>query len=298
MKSALKLNFSTILFILLASSLCAQNVSSSQKLPVAWEELTSSDFSLAVKQSDSLCIIPIGVIEKHGQHLPMGTDVFTSRYISIGAASKEYAVVFPFYYAAQIFEAMHQPGTIAYSEELLYKILEETCKEISRNGLKKILIVNGHGGNTYFLQYFCQTMLAKKHDFSVYLFTPSVDSDTQKKISSMRKSTTGGHADESEASTMLVVRPELVKMERASIESGEDQKRLVLPNAYSSIGWYSKYPNHYAGDAKDANAALGEVILNQKIRQLFDVIKTIKADKTTMQLQREFWGKASSPVAR
>ena len=298
MKSVLKLHFSTILFFLLASSLCAQNVQTSQKLPVAWEELTSSDFSLAVKQSDSLCIIPIGVIEKHGQHLPMGTDVYTSRYISLGAAAKEYAVVFPFYYAAQIFEAMHQPGTIAYSEELLYKILEETCNEISRNGLKKILIVNGHGGNTYFLQYFCQTMLAKEHDYSVFLFTPSVDAETQKKIASMRKSTTGGHADEGEASTMLVVRPDLVKLERASIESGEDQKRLSLPNAYSSIGWYSKYPNHYAGDAKDANDALGRIILNQKIQQLSEVIKTIKADKATMKLQREFWGKSSSPVTR
>ncbi|MBP1671259.1 MAG: hypothetical protein H6Q22_831, partial [Bacteroidetes bacterium] len=61
MKSVLKLHFPTILFFLLAVPLCAQNAQSFQKLPVAWEELTSSDFSLAVKQSDSLCIIPIGV---------------------------------------------------------------------------------------------------------------------------------------------------------------------------------------------------------------------------------------------
>ncbi|EKD32018.1 MAG: hypothetical protein ACD_77C00187G0002 [uncultured bacterium] len=305
MKSSIKLSalnlpvlyslFTTFLLIS-ASSLSGQSSKisqSSQKLPVAWEELTSSDFSLAVKQSEGVCIIPIGVIEKHGQHLPMGTDVFTSRYISLAAAAKEYAVVFPFYYAGQIFEAMHQPGTIAYSEELLYKILEETCAEISRNGIKKILLVNGHGGNVYFLQYFCQTMLAKERDFSVYLFSPSVDADTQKKIASMRKTTTGGHADEGESSTMLVVRPDLVKMERASIESGADQKRLQLPDAYSSIGWYSKYPNHYAGDAKDATGELGEIILNQRIKQLSEVIKTIKDDKAAMQLQREFWDKTS-----
>ena len=264
-----------------------------KSIPAAWEELTSSDFEIAVKQSEGVCIIPLGVIEKHGQHLPLGTDVFTSRETSLRAAAKEYAIVYPFYFAGQIFEAMHQPGTIAYSPEMLYNLLEETCREISRNGIKKIIFVNGHGGNTYFLQYFCQTQLAKERDYSLYLFTPAVDAETQKVISSMRKSKTGGHADEGESSTMLAIRPELVKMERTTAESGEDQKRLNLPNAYSAIWWYSKYPNHYAGEASGASAELGKIIMDQKINQLAEVIKTVKADKATMSLQREFWQKSS-----
>lgn len=53
-----------------------------QDFPVAWEELTSSDFALAVEKSQGVCVIPMGVIEKHGPQLPLGTDVYTAREIS------------------------------------------------------------------------------------------------------------------------------------------------------------------------------------------------------------------------
>jgi creatinine amidohydrolase len=135
-----------------------------QKLPTGWEELTSSDFALAVKQSEGVCVVPMGVIEKHGQQLPLGTDVYTAREISRRAAAKEYCIVYPYYFMGQIFEAQHQPGTIAYSPDLLYRLLDETCREISRNGIKKIILVNSHGGNNAFLQYFCQTQLATPRD--------------------------------------------------------------------------------------------------------------------------------------
>lgn len=265
-------------------------------LPVGWEELTSPDFKKAVKQSGGVCIIPMGVIEKHGPHLPLGTDVFTAREVSRLAANKEYCIVFPYYFMGQIYEAKHQPGTIAYSPELTYKMLEETCAEIARNGVKKIILVNSHGGNTYFLQYFCQSQLQKQKDYVVYLFTPSVDAETQKKIASLRKSATGGHADEVESSTMMVIRPDLVKIEEATSESGKDQERLKLKNALTPIWWYAKYPNHYAGDSKDANKELGEVRLKQWSNQLSEVVKMVKEDQTTLRLQEEFFKESASPL--
>ena len=56
-----------------------------KSFPQRGEKLTGSDFVTAVKQSESVCIIPIGVIEKHGAHLPLGTDVYTAREIAIRA---------------------------------------------------------------------------------------------------------------------------------------------------------------------------------------------------------------------
>ena len=143
----------------------------SPALSVQYEELTAPDFIQAVENSDAVCIIPIGILEKHGPHLPLGTDLFDAREIALRAAKKEYCVVFPEYYFGQIYEAKHQPGTIAYRPELTWSILTETCNELGRNGFKKIVLVNGHGGNTHFLHYFCQAQLEDRKGYSVILFT-------------------------------------------------------------------------------------------------------------------------------
>ena len=273
------------------------SMSYGQNLSANWEELTASDFALAVKQSESVCVVPMGVIEKHGQHLPLGTDVYTSREICRRAAIKEYCIIYPFYFMGQIFEAQHQPGTIAYSPELLYQLLDETCKEIARNGIKKIILVNGHGGNNAWLQYFCQVQLATPRDYIVYTITPSVSPDVQRKIAELRKTTTGGHADEVETSSMLVVRPDLVKMERATNESGDNQNQLKhVPDVFAGINWYAQYPNHYAGDAKDANPVLGELCIEGRSQQLIEIIKAVKADQDAIRLQNEFFKDSQAPL--
>ncbi|MCU1242757.1 MAG: Creatininase [Candidatus Acidoferrum typicum] len=100
------------------ASLRAQN-----KLSTKWEELTAQDFRQAIQQAKGTCLLPFGILEKHGPHLPLGTDLLNVRYASLQATSHEYAVVFPEYYFGQIFEAKHEPGTIAYSMELQLRLL-------------------------------------------------------------------------------------------------------------------------------------------------------------------------------
>src|SRR5258707_2936629 len=88
------------------------------KLSVHWEELTAAEFQAAIQRSKETCLLPFGIVEKHGPHLPLGTDLLKVRYEALLAAEQEYAVVFPEYYFGQIFEARHEPGTIAYSTHL------------------------------------------------------------------------------------------------------------------------------------------------------------------------------------
>ena len=90
-----------------------------------------------MQQSKGTCLLPFGILEKHGPHLPLGTDLLNVRYASLQAVAQEYAVVFPEYYFGQIFEAKHEPGTVAYSLELQLKLLQETTDEMARNGCKK-----------------------------------------------------------------------------------------------------------------------------------------------------------------
>ena len=51
----------------------------SQLLPSRWDELTASDWELALKESNYTCILPIGILEKHGPHGPLGSDLIRVR---------------------------------------------------------------------------------------------------------------------------------------------------------------------------------------------------------------------------
>ena len=267
------------------------------RLPVRLEELTSPQFVKAVELSKGVCVIPMGIIEKHATHLPLGTDLFEARAAVEAAATKEYAVVFPPYYFGQIFEARHQPGTVAYSNHLMWQMLEETCTELSRNGLKKIILFNGHGGNNAFLQFFCQSQLASEKDYIVVLFQPGEDPETDKEIQSLKTAKNDGHAGEEETAMIDFIRPDLVDRQALGAESGADQARLALmKNGYVGIWWYSKYPNHYAGDLAEPNKRLGKLLVEKDAVQLAGLIRYLKENNEIERLQNEFYDRAEDPL--
>ncbi len=270
---------------------------SSSALSVKWGELTAPDFIKAVEKSGGVCLIPIGVFEKHGPHLPLGTDLIDVREIALRAAKKEYALVFPEYYFSQILEAKHQPGTIAYNPRLIWDILQETCNEISRNGIKKIVLVNGHGGNNNFLPFFGLTQLEKERDYCIVLFEPEMSPEVAEKVKKLKESKNGGHAGETETSMMQVSRPDLVHKDRAKDQSGENQARLKhIPTNFTGIFWYAQYPNHYAGDGSYAKPELGELLINAQVDQLADLIKILKKDDTILDLQNRFYNESKNPL--
>ncbi len=266
-------------------------------LSVHYEELTAPQFSLAVEKSGGTCIIPLGIIEKHGAHLPLGTDLISCRETARQAAEKEYSIVFPAYYFGQIFEARPQPGTLAYGERLVYDVLAETCAELARNGIKKIILYNGHGGNNAFLEYFCQTQLALRRDYAVYLFTSTVNIEEDPEVKKLIRTKLDMHGGERETSVMLAINPSLVHLDQAKTESGEDQQRLAhLPHVYTGIWWYARFPNHYAGDGSVATAELGRLLLKKDVDELAVMIREVKQDKRVLELQKQFFDSAEKPV--
>jgi len=284
--------------ILFTHSLFAANAENTniKKIVKGWLR-SAPEFVQAVELSDSVCIIPIGILEKHGPHLPLGTDLLDVRETALRAVGKEYSIVFPAYYFGQIYEAKHQPGTIAYSPKLVWNLLQETCNELSRNGLKKIILVNGHGGNNYFLPYFCQAQLSSYRDYVVVLFSPESDSTVIQKVNALRKTKTGGHAGETETSMMLSHRPDLTHVEQGKDQSGESQKRLShLKYIYTGIWWYADYPNHYAGDGSEASQELGNLLIDSRAEQLAKLIKSLKEDDSISRLQQKFYKKSEKPL--
>jgi creatinine amidohydrolase len=268
------------------------------ELPVRWEELTAPDFVKAVERSQGTAVVPLGIVEKHGPHLPLGTDLFDARELATRAAKQEYTIVFPPYYFGQIFEAKHQPGVLAYSERLVFDLLQETVEEIARNGIKKIVLVNGHGGNNSFLPFFCQSQLARRRDYAVYLFQPASDPEANAAVQKLRKTEMDMHAGEVETSTMLSHHPQIVHPERAGDQSGADQARLgtSLPDTYTAIWWYARFPNHYAGDGRPASRELGEMVVSARARQLAAMIRAVKADTKVLELQKLFYDQSEKPL--
>ncbi len=264
------------------------------KLSPKWEELTAADFRTGIQQSKGVCLLPFGILEKHGPHMPLGTDLLNVRYASLHAVEQEYAVVFPEYYFGQIFEAKHEPGTVAYSIELQLKLLQETTDEMARNGCKKVIIVNGHGGNEHLLPLFGQAQLDKPHDYVLYV----LDGERSKAGGPAKKSTgVDYHAGENESSNLLYTHPELAHIDRAAGESGADQKRENLPEElYTGIWWYARFPNHYSGDGSVATRELGEWNVKNWVEAIVECIRAVKADDVSLKLQNEFYEKSKHPL--
>jgi creatinine amidohydrolase len=224
---------------LLAAALAVATPGVAQDLPARWDELVASDWPAALQRSAHTCVLPIGILEKHGPQAPIGSD----------------------------------------------------CDEIGRNGFDKIVIVNGHGGNPQLLRYFIQTQLGQRRPYVVYLFDPAPDPDVEEQVSRLRKSDPAGdmHAGERETSTLLYLRPDLVKLDRATEESGENQRRLSTPNLYTAIWWYAGFPNHYAGEGAKATRELGQVLTEARVAALVRALRAVKADARSLELQNEYF---------
>jgi creatinine amidohydrolase len=280
----------------LVMAVCAVAAGGQQtgSLSTQWEELTGPDFIKAIHQSQGVCLLPFGIIEKHGPQLPLGTDLINVRYASQHGAAEEYAVVFPPYYFGQIAEARQQPGTVSYSWRMQLDLLQETTDEMARNGCKKIVIVNGHGGNESLLPYFAQSQLQTPHDYVVYVYWWHAGNAPGRP---KQHSTVDMHAGESETAHTMVSRPDLVHQDRAGEESGADQSRLHLPEGvYTGIWWYARFPNHYAGDGGVATKELGEFDMKAWADGIANVIRSVKADDESLKLQNQFYEDAKHPL--
>jgi creatinine amidohydrolase len=253
-----------------------------------WENLTSPDFAAAVRET-GVCILTFGVLERHSDHLPLGTDYLNGHKLASLAAEREPAVVFPPFYFGQIYEARCFPGTVTLKPTLLLELIFAVLDEIGRNGFKKIILLNAHGGNAHLLPFIAQASLAEQKPYTLYYYQNSISPEDHEAWQRIVETELHGHACECETSTSLANHPELVHMERVPAEPGLPLHRINIPGAYSGIWWYGDYPEHYAGDARSATAEKGEKLQELALDGLTRFIKAVKEDTVTPELEREFF---------
>ncbi len=283
-----------------------------------WENLREEEFKSAVKESKGLCILPVGCLEKHGQHLPVGTDVIHVTEIAKRASDIEKAVVFPTMYFGEKTGAGEFAGTVIFSAELRLQILKETCSEICRNGFDKILIYDGHGGNQSMISYFMRSTLYQQTGYSVFEYSLGADFATPKKLmnegydfltSEDRKILTSyteqkkrfGHADFIETGWVYGVRPETVRLDKVYDESNESTHRF---DQFSNMrintpfAWMANYPNSYEGDMHDGmNERIARAMVIYSVNKLAQVIKFLK-DETVSEEYRKEWEKKQGKACK
>jgi creatinine amidohydrolase len=254
-----------------------------------WEQLTSPDFQSAVEQT-GVCIIAMGVVERHSTHLPLGTDFLSGHAIACLAAEKEEAVVFPPFYFGQIYEARCFPGTITLKPTLLIELIQGVLDEIGRNGFKKVILLNAHGGNEHLLPFLAQCSLWAQKPYSIYLYTGELSHERMQEWQSILETSEHGHACECESSVLMASFPDLVDQSNVPPQPATAQKRFShLPANFSGIWWYADYPEHYAGDARPASVEKGLRLRQIKVDAFAEYIKAVKADQVVPALEQEFF---------
>jgi creatinine amidohydrolase len=285
-----------------------------------WEDLTSNEFDKAIERSKGVCVIPLGCLEKHGEHLVTGCDSYASSHIAELAAQKEYAVIFPagFWLGevvpnhsndADLLQKNQLRGYISIKPKTLLTILEELCDEIHRNGFNKILIVNGHGGNRALLDLFTRGMLYEKRDYAVMWTNLNTVGDGNvfyDKIISQRERFDyltkediktlehfnetgfgGGHADFSEVAFLMgqnkkYVRPEKFHQEGNCIHRFD---HLTKKNISFGGAWMADHPKAFSGYAPiGCTETIGKAFCEIAADNLAEKIKAVKEDTECLKV--------------
>jgi creatinine amidohydrolase len=280
---------------------------SAQELSPRWEDLTSSDFAKAIGRAAGVCLLPIGSIEKFGPAGPLGTNVYVIRLMALEAVKHEYAVVFPDYFVGTTNNVSNHPGTIAYSSSLRRAMLEETTREMARNGCRKILILNGHSGNLPSLSDFLASGMSEPKDFVVYAMqggpprmSPLTD-ETARLPVALRPSTpdADGHGGEERISVLLAYHPELVHLDRAHDEPVVPAGSISLglpPGVLVGVSRFRTVPTGYLGDASGATAERGKALTEYTAKRVAEAIRAVKADEESPRLQKEFFERMGKPT--
>lgn len=285
-----------------------------------WEYLREEEFESAIERSNGVCAMAVGCLEKHGQHLPVGTDTLKGDMILRMAAEIEEVCVFPAsfvgnvmgYHSIKNLDERNWRGGVGLSPELLMRYLQEMCGEIARNGFKKILLFNSHGGNRAFLDFFAQSVGYEKKDYVVMtaynkLIHPKevlevlkekgraylpmlTDEDIKVLEHYAEHGTGGGHADFMETALMQGTYPELVNLDRIHAESGLSKQRVALSESgvFCPGEWSANFPNSYEGYAPEGcSRTIGDACVKIAVERTAGILKTLKEEPFLDELLRE-----------
>ena len=286
-----------------------------------WEFLRADEMQAAIEKSGGLCVLPLGCSEKHGLHMPVGADALMGKFTCEMAAEIEDVVVFSTGLWPGDMVAVHgkgeastNKGAISLNPHTLLTVLEELCDEIARNGFRKILIVNAHGGNKALLNFFLRAQGYKNKNYATmvtficdnvthkaqlaypyfsehraeYPTLTDEDMETLKEYASRPDGFGGGHADFSECSWLMGEYPHLIATDQFDAVSGRSTGRAKYLQELGVTcfgGYNASFPNAFDGYAPHGcTQTIGQAFNLYNARRLANIIKVLKEDEECVHI--------------
>lgn len=251
-----------------------------------WINQTDGTFKELRKAAGRVAMIPLGSIESHGPHLPLGCDPIKTDNLVRHILRHEPVAVLPTIPYTFVAAARALPGAVHIRSELLMEFVENICDEIHRNGFDKIILLHGHGGNTALHTMFCNRMHEREKPYIVY--SVSAQADLWSKMIDMTESKECGHACEWETSMAMVACPGLVRMDLLGDRTFPARKEPDTRPALTAADWIGKYPDMAVGKPQLASREKGEKFLGMVTDALVEIIRRIKKDQETGKVLREY----------
>ena len=236
---------------------------------------------IAALPEDTVAILPLGAIEQHGAHLPVSTDYLVATSVaeaavaSVAEAGTANVVLLPGLAYTKSDEHHWAPGTIWLSWETLMNTLIDIGRSLATSPVKKLMFVNGHGGNSALGQVACRE-LHRRFGLQTFFAHSSVPKDQGGVAAVDVENGFGVHGGHSETSMVMHLRPELVHMDLATRQVPEamaEYKHIGFGKSVS-FGWTSDDfgPGGVIGDPTGASADLGKQLFEAAVAKIAESI--------------------------
>ncbi len=244
-----------------------------------WSELTWPEAEQRLKEVD-VAILPVGAIEQHGPHLPLDVDAFDADYLArriAEACSDPKPLILPLIAYGVSYHHDDFPGTLSINNDTLSRLIYEIGICVAKNGIKKLVILNGHGGNSPSLNYAAQMINRDARIFACVDTGETSDVD----IYEIVETHNDVHAGEFETSTSLATRPHLVKMNEAHRSVPRFSSRYLDFTSKRGVLWYA-YTDKISesgvmGDPTLASAEKGKKMWEIMIAHLVAFVEDLKS---------------------
>ncbi len=247
-------------------------------IPYLLGELTWPEAQTRFKEVD-IALLPVGSIEQHGSHLPLDTDAFDADHLArrVAEACKDpKPIVLPLVAYGVSYHHEDFSGTISVSPETLSQLVYDIGMSLSRHGVTKLIIINGHGGNSPALHFAAQMINRDAHIFTCVDTGETSDPD----VYDIAETPNDVHAGEIETSMSLVTRPNLVKADVARKFIPKFSSRYLNFTSKRSVGWYAHTSKisrtGVLGDPTKASEEKGKRMWSVMITRLVEFVEDLK----------------------